>query len=151
MADGPPTSQKAAFNLRKMHTPLVWSVLDIVSGDSGTLESPLGLWILEEEPLSLIDNEMFNPKFCPKVGYKPNVSLIPSSPNSGRPSPGSPGPGHSRGSHSSHLPLAKPLQSRRLLSPPCCVLVLAFPLVARSTSHSFHYSRLASFPLGNSF
>lgn len=107
--------------------------------------SPLGLWILEE-PLSLIDNEMFNPKFCPKVGYKPNVSLIPSSPDSGRLSPGSPGPGHSRGSHSSHLPLAKPLPSRSLLSPPCCVLVLAFPLVARSTSHSFHYSRLASFP-----
>ena len=50
-----------------------------------------------------------------------------------------------------HGVAAKPLQSRRLLSPPCCVLVLAFPLVARSTSHSFHYSRLASFPLGNSF
>ena len=84
VADGPPTSQKTALNLRKMHTPLVWSVLDIVSGDSGALGSPLGLWILDEEPSLLIDNETFNPKFCPKVGNKPNLSLTPSSPDSGR-------------------------------------------------------------------
>lgn len=122
VADGRPTSQNAAFPLRKMHTPLVWRDMDIVSGDSGTLGSPLGLWMLDEEASSLIDNEMFHLKSCPKVGYKPKVSLIPSSPDSGRPSPGSPRPGRSRGSHSSHLPLAKPQRSRGLLSPPCRVL-----------------------------
>lgn len=66
--------------------------MDIASGDSGTLGSPLGLWMLDEEASSLIDNEMFHLKSCPKAGYKPKVSLIPSSPDSGRDRPpGSPG------------------------------------------------------------
>lgn len=144
---------------RMQHSPLEKCTLhlyggdmDIVSGDSGTLGSPLGLWMLDEEASSLIDNEMFHLKSCPRLVQTKSFS------NSFQPrfwetSRAPPGPGATE----TAIPptFLWPSPSGQGPAEPSLPRYLGSGADSSSgcqiCQHSFHYSRPASFPLGNSF